>query len=221
MPDSRLTAFQERVLCALAGHPAGWTLTGGAALAGFHTRHRTTRDLDLFWHGRSELGTLGDEVRTRLEASGLTVATSTTSPHFVRYLVRHGDEQLAVDLVAEPVGSIEEPKELELGGRVFLVDTPHEILVNKLTTLVQRNELRDLVDVGALLARGGDLERALLEAPRKDAGFSPLTLVWLLREFPINAMSKAAGWAPAEVDAVIELRDRLVQRVTQLATPGE
>jgi len=220
MADSRLTPLQERVLGELAGRPAGWTLTGGGALAGFHTRHRTTRDLDLFWHGRSELGSLGSEVQARLEASGLSVSTSMTSPAHIRYLVRSGDEQLAIDLVADPVQPIESPVERTLGARVFLVDTTHEILVNKLTTLIQRMELRDLVDVGALLDQGGDLGRALAEAPRKDAGFSALTLCWLLREFPILPMAKAADLPPAEVRGLLELRDGLVKRITSLTVPG-
>jgi len=219
MADSRLTLLQQRVLRELAGNPSGWTLTGGGALAGFHTRHRTTRDLDLFWHGRSELGTLPAEVKARLEASGFTVATSRTSPHFTRYLVRLGEEQVEVDLVADPVRAIEEPRECELDGRTFLVDTAHEILVNKLNTLIQRMELRDLVDVGALLARGGDFDRALVEAPRKDAGFSALTFAWLLRELPIVAMVRAEDVPLAEADVLIELRDRLVLRATQMATP--
>ncbi len=219
MADSRLTPLQQRVLRELAGNPSGWTLTGGGALAGFHTRHRTTRDLDLFWHGRSELGTLPADVKARLEAAGFTVATSRASPHFTRFLVQLGEDRVEVDLVADPVKSIEEPRECELDGRKFLVDTAHEILVNKLNTLIQRMELRDLVDVGALLAQGGDLDRALVEAPRKDAGFSALTLAWLLRELPIAAMVRAQDLPSAEADALIELRDRLVLRVTQMTTP--
>ncbi len=58
MPNSKLTTIQERVLRELAERPAGWALTGGGAWAGFHTRHRTTRDLDLHWYGKSELGSL-------------------------------------------------------------------------------------------------------------------------------------------------------------------
>jgi len=220
MSDSRLTPLQERVLDQLAGRPAGWTLTGGGALAGFHTRHRTTRDLDLFWHGRSELGSLGSEVQARLESCGLTVATSMTAPAHIRYLVRSGEEQLAIDLVAEPVRPIEEPVERALGSRPFFVDTAHEILVNKLTTLIQRRELRDLVDVGALLDQGGDLGRALTDAPRKDAGFSALTLSWLLRELPIAAMVKASSIPSSKAEALLALRDRLVKRVTTLAEPG-
>jgi hypothetical protein len=51
-----------------------WTLTGGGALAGVHLGHRVTRDLDLFWRSRSELGSL--------RADGLEVETLRTAPAF-------------------------------------------------------------------------------------------------------------------------------------------
>lgn len=38
--------------------PPTWTLTDGAAPAGFHTQHRETRDLDLFFHHQQELGSI-------------------------------------------------------------------------------------------------------------------------------------------------------------------
>ena len=45
--SGRLSALQGRILRTLAGALAGrWVLTGGAALGGFYTAHRTTRDLD-------------------------------------------------------------------------------------------------------------------------------------------------------------------------------
>lgn len=37
MPPSKLSPLQEQVLIALSGLLPSWTLTGGAALAGFHT----------------------------------------------------------------------------------------------------------------------------------------------------------------------------------------
>jgi hypothetical protein len=39
-----------------AGLQPPWTLTGGGALAGFHTKHRETRDLDLFVLTRADHG---------------------------------------------------------------------------------------------------------------------------------------------------------------------
>jgi hypothetical protein len=83
-----LSDLQERVLAALAGIEPPWTLSGGAALAGFHTAHRETRDLDLFWQRSRELG---DAVRTgsrRLEDAGFVVATRRLyqSPELFRVL---------------------------------------------------------------------------------------------------------------------------------------
>jgi hypothetical protein len=36
----------------LSGMQPAWTLTGGGALVGFYTKHRETRDLDLFKRSR-------------------------------------------------------------------------------------------------------------------------------------------------------------------------
>lgn len=55
MGRGRLDPLQERVLRVLAAACPGWRLTGGAALAGFHLAHRTTRDLDLLWGGHERL----------------------------------------------------------------------------------------------------------------------------------------------------------------------
>ena len=44
---------------------------------------------------------------------------------------------------------------LRIGGVSIAVDTKHEILVNKLCALLHRSELRDLMDIAALVAAGG------------------------------------------------------------------
>ena len=45
---SQLTELQELVLRAFFERERSFYLTGGAALAGYHLRHRETTDLDLF-----------------------------------------------------------------------------------------------------------------------------------------------------------------------------
>jgi len=100
---------------------------------------------------------------------------------------------VVVDLVAEPVASVEPPQRTEIGGVHILVDTAHEVLVNKLCALLHRSELRDLIDIEALLAAGGDLDRALADAPGKDGGFSGLTLGWTLQSWEVAEVARAAG----------------------------
>lgn len=172
---SRLSPLQHRIIETLAG--LGWTLTGGGALAGFHLGHRETRDLDFFWRGRTSLGHLPDDVIGRLRAAGLTAERQQTAETFCRLLVGDGGDSLPVDLVADQAPQIEASQEVAPG---ISVDTPHEILVNKLTAMLSRWAVRDMVDVQALVEAGGDLERALHDAPKKDGGFSPETLAWVL-----------------------------------------
>jgi hypothetical protein len=220
VPRSGLTALQRRVLTTLAGFRPPWTLTGGAAIVGFHGVRRTTRDLGLFFHGLERLAGVSYDVSRTLTASGFAVVSLQTGEAFRRLRVSDGGEVVLLDLVAEPVPPVEQPAAHDLEGSRVLVDTPHEILVNKLCALVSRSELRDLSDVSDLLAAGGDLRQALVDAPRKEAGFSPLTLAWSLRQLPIASMADVAGLDAESHERLSKARDDLVARVTAASRPG-
>lgn len=219
MALGRLTPLQERVLVALAAVEPRWTLTGGGALVGFHTQHRETRDLDLFFRGLSTLGDLAAVVRGHLADAGLDVSVLRTSTTFSQLSVRDDADAVVVDLVADPTPIAEAPRLTALATATVLIETPHQRLVNKLCALLSRSELRDLVDVRALLALGGDLVRALEDSPRQDAGFSPLTFGWSVRGLPLRRLTSALGWPPPDIDALERFRDDLVARVIAEARP--
>lgn len=186
MAIGKLTTLQVDVLRALAPLVPPWRLAGGGALVGFHTQHRVTRDLDLFWEAR-ELGAVGDDVIRHLEAVGMSVQTIQHSPGFQRLAVARA---------------------------------VHELLVSKLCALLSRSELRDLHDVLVLLEAGGDLPRALREAPQKDGGFSPVTLAWVLDQFPLAAMARTLG-TDAEVLRKLEVfRADLTRQLLAMAKPA-
>lgn len=73
-------------------------------------------------------------------------------------LVKRENEAIIVDLVREYVFQIEREKPIINGIRV---DSPEEILANKLCALLSRSEIRDLVDVRELENAGFSLENAL------------------------------------------------------------
>ena len=104
-----------------------------------------------------------------------------SSPGFCRLRVSDGAETLPLDLVADPVPCIEPPVEVVQG---VWVDTPREILANKLTALMSRWAVRDLVDVRALIGSGYDLEQGLRDAATKDGGLSGPVLAWVLQTTP-------------------------------------
>ena len=220
MPPSKLSALQEQVLVALSGLRPTWTLTGGAALAGFYTQHRETRDLDLFFHHERTLGSLVADATRALVTAGMSVSTLRTTTTFAQLDVRRGADSVVVDLVADPTPIAEPAQPFLLGDATILVETPHQLLVNKLCALLSRSELRDLVDVRVLVESGVDLARALADCPGQDAGFSPLTFAWCARALPVRRVAEAQGWSDTEIDALEQFRDHLVARVIAESQPG-
>ena len=110
MPPGTLIALRVRILRALAPLTPRFTPDAGGALAGFHTEHRTTRDLDLFWRERRELGELVAQVEEQLRALGFEVATLRAAQSFHRFEVRGAGETYILDLVADPTQVVDPPE---------------------------------------------------------------------------------------------------------------
>ena len=220
MLHDKLTPLQRRILHVLSRLTPRWTLTGGAALAGVYLGHRATRDLDLFWRSRPALGDAASEAQVLLRGEDLDVVVLRTTPTFGQLRVSDGDDVCIVDLVAEPFAPIEPPVQAKIGDAEIAVDSMHEILAAKLTALLGRTELRDLIDVQALMDAGADLVAALRDAPKKDAGFSVLTLAWVLRSFEVRPLTRALGWSDEMTEGAEAFRHHLIDRLTQIARPG-
>lgn len=216
---SKLTQLQEVVLRHLAPMEPHWTLVGGGSLAAVHLMHRATRDLDLFWRCRSELGGLADEAERRLAEEGLEVEVLQRSVSFARLRVAEGSEVVTVDLVADPMPAVEADEEVELGGFKFFTSSRREILVAKLCALLGRSEIRDLQDVKALLDAGEDLGQALRDAPQVDRGFSPLNLAWVLRDLRVERLASVSGLTDDEARRLTDFRDDLVQQLLDVTRP--
>ncbi|HET9623219.1 MAG TPA: nucleotidyl transferase AbiEii/AbiGii toxin family protein [Kofleriaceae bacterium] len=219
MALGKLSELQQRILVVLSHLRPSWTLTGGAALAGFHTKHRETRDLDLFFHHQQALGSLVSEATQALQAAGLAVAPVRTTAMFAQLDVRRDGESTVIDLVADPTPIAEPAQPVVIEGATILVETPHQLLVNKLCALLSRSEVRDLVDIQVLVDAGADLARALHDCPGQDAGFSPIAFAWGAQNLPLRRIAAAQGWPEAEIAALEQFRQVLVERVMAAARP--
>lgn len=133
-----------------------------------------------------------------------------TAPDFRRRLVRRPAEAVVVDLVHNHV-----PPGPQFGS--VRVDSPEEILANKLCTLLSRSEPRDLVDVLALEQAGYRAEDAVPLARRKDAGLTPAQLAWVLSQITIaDDATIPAARAAGELRSFLA---DLIARLTRLAFP--
>ena len=214
-----LSTLQVTILETLANLEPHWTLVGGAALAGVHLKHRRTRDLDLFWRQREKLGELVGQVRRTLENAGFTADVIQEAPAFARLRVGLNDEVVVVDLVADPPPALFDDEFADMGTARIQVASRREILVDKLCALLGRAEVRDLVDVQALLDSGEDLEQAVRDAPSKDGGFSAPVLAWVLNDLDIRAIAAVAGVGTESIDALCSFRDDLIRDLLAMSKP--
>ena len=208
-----LDSFQQEVLAAFFERQQGFFLTGGAALVGFHLHHRTTLDLDLF----TTDDLLDDGEAALQEAArnlGATVEKLRTSSSFRRFLLQRAAESVVVDLARDSTPQIDQEK-TEIGG--IRIDSPREIMANKLCTLLSRGEIRDLVDLRALEREGLGLEDHLLLAMQKDGGLTAGQLAWVLSQIEIGDDATPPG--DVTVEELRRYLADLIERLTKLAYP--
>jgi predicted nucleotidyltransferase component of viral defense system len=210
-----LSSFQSEVLRSFFERENGFFLTGGGALVGFYLHHRSTDDLDLFTTVPDAFERGPHALADAAAQLGAELEVRQQSPGFHRYFVHRGDEAVVVDLVLDRVPQIRAVKESQEG---IAVDSPEEILANKLTTLASRSEIRDLVDVMTLEHAGYSVDDALDDALAKDGGCTPATLAWVLSEVEISNHAELPGEVePAVLKAYL---NDLVKRLRIAAVPG-
>jgi len=138
-----LYKLQDKVLAAFSGHFGVFHLTGGTALGRFYLDHRYSEDLDLFTNqnpGFTKASThLRSIVKKQFNASDDKVILY---PDYIRIWVP-GEEDLKIEMVNDVAERWGAPI---LAGTIP-VDTVGNILANKLTAILSRDEPKDVFDL--------------------------------------------------------------------------
>ncbi len=115
-------------------------LTGGTALSVFYLHHRVSEDLDFFTISYTDLAYVSDTLR-RTYHENLSLMQS--SPMFLSYLIN----SVKVDFVIDPMSETNDPYNYILKtGEKLKLDLIDNISSNKLTAMVSRFEIKDIID---------------------------------------------------------------------------
>ena len=164
-----LYPLQDEVLAALTSLQTGFYLTGGTAASRGYLHHRYSDDLDLFvnYDDRFTLWAelIIDELSRR---STWQTVIRLRGESYVGLTVRREDVELRIDLVKDVpahVGTVY--KHPTLGT----IDTAENILANKVTAVIDREQPKDLADIWGFCTKMGlSLEDAITGADSKAAG---------------------------------------------------
>lgn len=215
-PQGILTPLQERVLQGFFADEwfrRHFYLTGGTALAAYYFQHRLSEDLDFFSHG-IELTPAPLLVERVAQTLQVTAERVRTSPSFMRYTLAG---ELQIDIVVDVDYRVGTP--VLIGNN--MVDTIHNMSVNKVCAILGRFDPKDYVDLYWIAREQPfDIFSLFRLAVNKDAGVDPFVWASLIADAEkIELLPRMVK--PLELTALKqfyrELRARIVDQLKPIA----
>jgi predicted nucleotidyltransferase component of viral defense system len=168
-----LYPLQDKALALLNGLETEFYLTGGTAVSRFYLQHRFSDDLDLFVNDHPHFSIWSDRyIQALLSASEWHCQIVNRDERFVRLSLEQAQISLKIEMINDVPTHIGQIQEDPVLGRV---DSAENILANKITAVLSREEPKDLADIwGFCCQMGLSLDLALENAHSKAAGiFAP------------------------------------------------
>jgi hypothetical protein len=153
-------------------------LAGGAAMHFAPNSTRYSDDLDFFHDSEARVAAAFAADRARLEQLGYEIRLALSLPGFVRATVTQGADTTRVDWAHDSAWRFMPLVRDPLGG---LLLHPVDLAVNKVLALAGRDEPRDFVDMLFVHRSVLPLAGLCWATPGKDPGFTPLSLLELLK----------------------------------------
>jgi hypothetical protein len=176
---NKLYTFQDEVLQIITQIETGFYLTGGTAASRGYLEHRYSDDLDFFVNDESDFELWVDRVIQALNTAGKWgMEIVSRYDRFVRLNLVRPEIVLRLEFVNDVPSRVGEVTTHPVLGRL---DSAENILANKLTALVTREEPKDLADVWGFCCRMKlPIEGAITGAQGKAAGIFPADLSRIL-----------------------------------------
>ena len=171
--------FQDQVLRVLTELDIGFYLTGGTAASRGYLHHRFSDDLDLFVNDDGRFGLwAGRIIEALAKHREWLTSILLRQERFVRLTISKDDLPLKIELINDVPARVGQTRHHPVLGRL---DTAENILANKVSALIDREEPKDLADIWGFCCRMGlSLTAAIEGAHGKAAGIFPADLARLL-----------------------------------------
>ena len=203
---NKLYQLQDKFLSWWLSLHLPFYLTGGTALGRFYLNHRFSDDLDFFTNAKTQdsatIAELNRKMKGRFEVN---IQQSLFDDDFTRFFITEDDLFLKIELVNDIEYYAGKPTAYKYG----YIDTPLNILSNKLTALVGRDEPKDIFDIIHLSTSYSFNWMDLFHHAKNKAAINELDVEQRLISFPVELLVNVK-WINKPID-LIHTRDCLNQ----------
>lgn len=168
-----LYPFQDCVIQAINQADTGFYLSGGTAASRGYLQHRFSDDLDYFVNDDNRFGLWAERIIQALNMEWHCDVLM-KEERFVRLNLVQKDVSLKIEMINDVPARVGDVQIHSILGRL---DSAENILANKVTALLDREEPKDLADIwGFCCQKNLSLQSAITDAQSKAAGVFPADL---------------------------------------------
>ncbi len=141
---NKLYQLQDKFLFWWSSLGLPFYLTGGTALGRFYLNHRFSDDLDFFINADNNYSLYISELKNKIASRfTINIQQSLFADDYTRIFITGDDTSLKVEFINDVGYNIGTPADYQYGK----IDNPMNILSNKLTAIVSRDEPKDIFDI--------------------------------------------------------------------------
>lgn len=194
-----LYPLQDRALQIIHQLDTQFYLSGGTAASRGYLNHRFSDDLDLFVDDDDRFGLWADRlIQAFVRLPDWRCEVNLREERFVRLNVVHTSHVCKIELINDVPAHIGVVRDHPLLGRL---DSPENILANKITAALDREAPKDLADIWGFCCQVGlSLEQAITDASSKAAGIFPADLARVLCSVMVEDWQAVRWIAPPPVE---------------------
>jgi predicted nucleotidyltransferase component of viral defense system len=179
----KLYSLQDRVLDCVFECENEFYLTGGTCLGRFYQEKRYSDDLDFFTNNSSRYSFAVKNIKQTLQKN-FDLNVKVESKSFIRFKI---DDLLQIDFVNDIAARYKDVKVLENN---YIIDNVENILSNKLTAVIGRDNPKDIFDIYLISKFYTFSWEDILNSAHEKAGFNNEDLIIRLKSFPVNLLER-------------------------------
>jgi predicted nucleotidyltransferase component of viral defense system len=174
---SELYALQDKVMSLVFRTENIFYLTGGTCLGRFYVEKRYSDDLDFFTNTTSRYAFAVRNIKAELQKHFI-LSAELEARDFTRFRI---NRTLQIDFVNDKTYRDGDP---QITPKGFIIDNILNILSNKLTAVIGRDNPKDVFDIFLIAAYYNFSWEHILKAAHLKAAFSDEELIVRLKTFP-------------------------------------